>query len=95
MSEYRLTLTLAERQAIDWVGFRYPHGDELSDCLTDCRVRWEPESIGWCDRGEITFIMPEYVAWAIQAIAEECDYRFDCFSPNFRMKLTRFCDSIV
>ena len=90
---YTLKLTYEERRAIDWIGDRYSHGNELHDCLMEC-VRF-PTDVWWSDRGDITFHVSERVAWAIVSIAEECDYRFDCFADGLVAKLTSFCDEVI
>jgi len=88
---YKLTLTKAERDAIDWVGGRYPHGDELFRLLTlECKLR--PFGSEWTDANDIEFEIPEWVAWEIQELIEE---GLDCFSDDFRLKLYKFCEKIV
>jgi len=93
-SVYSLTLTKAERQAINWVGNRYRHGDELADILIECM----DEDIEYFldgDDNDITFNIPEYDAWDINRIGDECNYQWDCFSPQFAAKMTSFCMGIV
>jgi len=46
---------------IIWQGRRL-----LLDCI--------PEDRAWSDDGEITFPIPEYVAWEIRDLAEEEDF---------------------
>ena len=58
-----------ERQAFDWVGDRYNSG-KVSDLLLDCL----PEDGEWSDDGDITFDIPEHVAWQINELAEEEGY---------------------
>jgi len=86
---YHLTLTRSERQAIDWVGYRYPHGDELYDILMECI----PDDIEWSDSGNVTFDIPEYKAWEIQEVLG--DSQFECFSEELASKLVQFMGSIV
>ena len=67
---YLLTLTADERRAFDWVGYRYNSG-KVADLLLDCI----PEDREWGDNTDITFTIPEHVAWQINELAEEEDYR--------------------
>ncbi len=60
---YTLTLTADERRAFDWVGDRYNSG-KVADLLTDCL----PEDREWGDDGDITFHIPEHVAWEINEL---------------------------
>ena len=83
---YHLTLTHGERRAIDWVGRRYDHGDNLRDCLF---------SVDWDSPEDITFDIPEYVAWEINRIGAASEYRWDCFSEDLATKLTLFCDGVI
>lgn len=91
---YSLTLTHAERKAIDWVGYRYGHGDELRDLL-DESIQVNPIDDDWNDDKDITFQIPEYLAWDICDIGEECEHRWDCFAPELAEKLTNFCMGVV
>jgi hypothetical protein len=89
---YTLTLTHAERAAITWVGNRYAHGYDLYKLLEtecdDCELEWDaPE--------DVTFNVPEFVAWQILEIADACNNRWDCFSPKLTTKMIRFCMQIV
>lgn len=88
---YTLTLTSGERHAIDWVGNRYGHGNDLCLLLIGC-IRGDEE---WGQEGDITFEIPEGTAWAIQEIAEEDNHNWTCFSSDLASKLDRFCDGIV
>lgn len=95
---YELTLTYSERMALDWVGYRYSHGDDLRHALEDCQ--WNPEPLDdyadvWELRQDVEFTIPEPVAWEIQKIAEDCEYQWDCFDSELASKLTRFCAEIV
>jgi hypothetical protein len=89
---YTLTLTRDERMAFDWVGYRY-NAAHIAGILT------ESECIGlvhdWNDPIDITFDIPEHMAWGINKLAEKEDYSFPCFSDDLRDKLTAFCMSIV
>lgn len=91
---YKLTLTLGERRAIDWVGYRYSHGDKLYSLLWADSTQ-TPDDADWDDARDITFSIPEHVAWEIREIGEECDYLWDCFADELSCKLTDFCLSIV
>ena len=62
---YVLTLTLSERQAIDWVGYRYSCGDGLYSLLWGVNshgVESDPPHANWDDDRSITFFVPERVA---------------------------------
>lgn len=90
---YTLTLTAEDRQAIDWVGNRYRHGDELfallwadsEQCLEDA---------DWDSEDDITFQIPEHVAWDIQDIINDED-GLACFAPSLIDKLFLFCEQVV
>jgi len=97
---YQLTLTADERKAIDWIGYRYGHGNALYKLLwIECEANPIGPSLdlydGWCDICPIMFTIPEHVAWQIRQIGEECEFRWDCFSQELAAKLSYFCDSIV
>ncbi len=66
---YSLSLTADERRAFDWVGDRYNSG-KVASLLIDCL----PEDRVWGDDGDITFAIPEHVAWEILELAEEEDH---------------------
>ncbi len=89
MYPYTLTLSSADRSAIDWVGGRYAHGDELSRLLTTHGV-WNGD---WDDDGDIVFRMPEHVAWHVADIINES--MLDCFNGELCEKLRTFADRIV
>lgn len=91
---YTLTLTAAERQAIDWVGGRYAHGHELFQLLYG-RCPIEQEHCDWWSLGDLTFQVPEHVAWQIAEMGREGDYRWDCLADELSAKLTDFCLAIV
>lgn len=85
---YELTLTQNERDAISWVGNRYWCGDDLYKLLLN--AEWDGE---WDDDTDITFKLPEHVAWQIRdGIMEN---GIDCFSPEFEGKLYDFCNIVV
>jgi hypothetical protein len=91
---YHLKLTATERKAIDWIGDRYAHGHDLYKVLW-VQAKPTPEDADWDSPCDITFVISESVAWQIHEIAEECEYRWDCFAPSLATKLTRFCEQIV
>jgi len=91
---YQLTLTLAERKAIDWIGGRYAHGNYLYKLLwvkSDCN----PNDADWDDPRPITFTIPENIAWCITEIGDECDYNWDCFGNELSDKLTKLCHEVI
>lgn len=90
---YNLLLTPHERKDIDWVNTSYPHGNSLRDLLMGCKNEYEKSK--WWSHEEITFTIPESVAWEIVLIGEACEYRWHCFTPSLSLKLTNFCLSIV
>lgn len=92
---YTLTLTLNERKAIDWVGDRYGHGHDLYKLIFVGGCESDPPEADWDHPTDVSFAISEHVAWQIQQIGEECEYRWDCFSPEFANKLNSFCDKIV
>lgn len=89
---YKLTLTPNERKAIDWVGYRYGHGYDLSRQLE--KGQWNTD-IDWYSDQDIEFNLPEYVAWLIKDIGEEDNFLWTCFSPEFAQKMNDFCDKII
>jgi hypothetical protein len=97
---YKLALTHAERQAIDFVGYRYEHGDELRSILhsQDCRwsVEFEPrtlDEVSWEHRGDILFELPEHLAWEMKELLEDC--RYDLFGSELVTKFLTFLEKIV
>lgn len=90
---YTLTLTKDERKAIDWVGHRYSNGNDLYKLLTDGEMT--PDDRDWSDDGDITFKVPEAVAWEIKENAEAEDGFWPCFSGELASKMQRFIDGIV
>jgi hypothetical protein len=87
---YNLTLTADERRAFDCVGDRYNSG-KVADLLIGCI----PEDREWSDDGDMTFKIPEHVAWNIIELAEEEDYSWARFAPALTAKLKGFCWGIV
>jgi len=54
-------LTAEERRAFDWAGDGYKSG-KVAGLLLDCI----PADREWSDDGDITFPIPEHVAWEIR-----------------------------
>ena len=97
---YELTLSRDERKAIEWIGYRYSNGDDLFDLLCKCDYISEHKtSNAWDSESDITFLIPEYIAWEIAENAEKEDgdfvYNFPCFAYNFAHKLRLFCENLV
>jgi hypothetical protein len=87
---YSLTLTADDRRAFDWVGDRYNSG-KVGDLLIECI----PEDREWSDDGDISFDLPEAIAWEINQFAEEEGYSWAYFAPDLAEKLNELCWSIV
>ena len=86
---YQLTLTKAERRAIDWVGDRYPHGTGLYralyvDCVRDTDQGWDADV-------DITFHVPEAAA---RRIANMGVGGWACFDEGLVSKLNEFVSQI-
>lgn len=99
---YKLTLSVGERKAIDWIGHRYAHGEYLRRMLDDSSVvRYNTpfniteEDIFWDIDHEITFNIPEHIAWEIRDIVYSNGGSLECFDDEFRSKLINFCEQIV
>lgn len=89
---YKLTLTAGERRAIDWIGDRYAHGLELYRLLwSNCEQ--EPDDQNWDADADITFHIPEHVAWDICSIVEEDNLA--CFDGDLVHKLLEFTTAVV
>lgn len=88
---YKLTLTHTERRAFDWVGFRYNSGDIGRLLFLECC----PEDAEWSEPGDITFTIPEHIAWEIRDLAEEENCGWPCFCTALRDKLNEFLETIV
>jgi len=67
---YRLTLTQSEREAMDFVGGRYWNGHDLYTLLWSDSGQ-EPGDVDWDSPDDITFVIPEHVAWQIADNMEE------------------------
>lgn len=96
---YTLTLTVAEQKAIDGVGNRYRHGNDLYNLLVLCTWNYEGqngEDTEWVwGMHDITFQIPESVAWQIVDIIEDEDEKLACFSDELRAKLYDFSVKVV
>ena len=94
---YKLTLTYEERKAINWISYRYFHGDDLYKLLIRCDnyISDYRTSNAWDSLDDITFIIPENVAWQIRANFEAENCEFACFSSELSNKLLKFCFNIV
>lgn len=96
---YKLILTREERKAIDWIGDRYSNGDAFYKLLMNSDVKWlkspEDPDLSWDDDTDITFIVPEVLAWQIADKLAEDDSFCPCFSDELKQKLQVFLDSIV
>jgi hypothetical protein len=94
---YILTLTYEERKAIDWIGDRYSHGYDLFSLLRHCftKVNDNIEDWDWSTNCDITFTIPENVAWQIRDIIEEDNGSLACFSEELKLKLWKFAEQIV
>jgi len=88
---YSLTLTAEEREAMDWIGHRYAHGNALSDILTECMAEWDE----WDHEGDLTFMIPEHKAWEINDLLQGEDFELACLCGKFAEKLISFCFNIV
>lgn len=88
---YKLTLTKEERKAIDWIGHRYRHGNELRDIL-DYSPQTDGAELEWDDGGAATYDLSESDAWTICEIVEE---GLDCFDPDLCAKLHDFAEGVV
>jgi len=86
---YNLTLTLSERSAIDFVGYRYPHGDDLFKLLIQCDTT--PADHCWNDPFDITYIIQASTAQDIFELLEDCQY--ELFAPHLKFKLLTFLES--
>lgn len=90
-----LTLTKAERAAMDWVGGRYSHGFALCEFLCDCQTNRDDEDDIWDYDGDVTFTVPEHLAWSIVDIINEDDQSLACFAGPFADKLREFANNVV
>ena len=87
---YTLTLTRPERQAFNMVEGRYNETDVM-DFLVECL----PANRGWNDDGDITFRIPEHIAWEIDQLAKEEQNTWPMFNDELANKLNGFLLTIV
>jgi hypothetical protein len=90
-SPYTLVLTEEERDAFGWVGYRYATGSDLASEIMD----GSPEGDQWYEAGEITFTIPEHVAWNIVDLAKKEDNLWPCFNEELKAKMQAFVDKII
>lgn len=85
---FKLVLSKSDRDAIDWVGHRYSHGNELSDLLMsgECAVDGDDyENDPWHLPGEMTFEIPDnHMSEYERLITEDS---MACFSGSLKHKL--------
>lgn len=89
---YRIILTLEERQAIDWIGRRYFHGDDLYELFCLCDIEADEN---WDTDKTIEFSIPEHIAWEIKDGLEEEDSFCACFGPDLTNKFNNLIREIV
>jgi len=87
---YRLTLTQADRKAFTWVGDRYYSGNIMT-----LLAGLMEDGVMWSDREDITFLIPESIAWEIADLARKDQNLWPCFNPILGGKLNDFIDSII
>lgn len=91
---YHLTLTADERKAIDWVGYRYEHGDDFYKLLIQTSMKnSKGEDVDWDYEGDITFEILEHAAFEIQQLL--WDSQFECFAEPLVRKLVDFIGQSV
>lgn len=91
---YTLTLTQEERKAFDWVGDRYAAGD-IAKLLSSCLFKPQSGDDYWHGIGDVTFEVPEHVAWEIWGLTQTDDAPWPCFAPELAEKMQKFVDGIV
>ena len=67
---YRLTLSLSDRRAIDFVGGRYSCGDELWALLHESGVVCFADN-EWNEEGDFIYNLPEWAAWNLCDLMRE------------------------
>lgn len=95
---YRLTLSEAERDAIDFAGDRYEWSNVFGEVLA-YQCDSVPSMRDWNTSGPVTFLVPEHLARTLKEAAEaDTAGGHDAFplaSQAFAWKLQRFVDSII
>lgn len=91
---YTLTLTRAERQAIDHIGMRYWNGNSLY------RILWVgsdavPNHVDWDNECDITFHIPQTAAWDIRENWEFEGRTIPLFGEVLKGKVLSLIQSIV
>lgn len=89
---YTLTLTAGERKAIDFVGFRYEHGEDLRWML-DSLIASDAIAHLWDEDMDISFEFEEHEAWDFKNTFENCQW--DLFAPSLVQKMLNFMDEII
>lgn len=80
-----LTLTLGERQALDWVGNRYATGDDLYKHLWVYCEQSDDEQ-DWDDPRPMTFLFNQDNLDETYRICGEEDFLYPCFAPALVQK---------
>ena len=88
---YKLTLTSEERKAFDFVGNRYSNGTDMSNLL----CQFLSDDLEWNSTKDITFDLPEHIAWQLLDLAKQDDESFPCFSESLTLKMLSFLEQIV
>ena len=88
---YTLTLTKQERRAFDFVGDSY----NAHDVARLLRLHCCPDYLEWSGDYNITFTIPEHIAWQICELAEEEDNLWPCFSDDLNAKMVAFTEAVV
>ena len=90
---YILILTASERRAMEWVGHRYSHGDDLVELLTLTAMDMDR----WNSDETLAVHLRESLAWEVRDLLEESreGLTYACFSDSLSAKLNAFCDSII
>ena len=91
MKTYTLTLSLAERRAIDWIGDRYAHGNELYSLLW-ARCEQTPDDADWDDPRPIDFTFTPKRAHDLTTIRDDDQGHWTCFAPEFAKKFDELCN---
>ena len=98
---YSLTLTLSERKAIDWIGYRDWNGDDLEKILSDAKQEItgrDPDDFTgdeWSEDVDITFKLTEAQAWDIQLLYENGGNYIPHFASDLVSKVQELLESVV
>jgi hypothetical protein len=87
---YKLTLTADDYSALEWIGHRYSHGDDLLSILNKCQYEWADGLA--CNKA---YQIPEHLAWELQEKINADDLA--CIDPRSDLyrKLRAFADNII